>query len=71
MIPAQGKTSLPYRRVEAIAAGAVEGLSEDKGKAVITPGFMNKMTQWMVGMSPRSMATALAGRMMKGKRAET
>lgn len=42
-----------------------------KGKAVVTPGFMNKLTQWMVGAMPRSWATAIAGKMMKGKREGT
>lgn len=53
----------------AVAKIGIKGMY--KGKPVITPGFANKLSQWLVGAVPRSWATATAGRMMKKKRAGT
>jgi hypothetical protein len=39
-----------------------------KGKAVVTPGLVNKMTAFMVKLIPRSAATWMAGLLMQGKR---
>jgi uncharacterized protein len=39
-----------------------------KGKAVVTPGLVNKISAFMVKLIPRSAATWVAGRLMQGKR---
>ena len=60
------KLMMSARKVAAIGLKAM-----DKGKAVVTPGVMNKLSQWTVGAMPRSWATSVAGRMMKSKREDT
>jgi short-subunit dehydrogenase len=57
------KLMMPARQVANIGISAMF-----KGKAVITPGFMNKLSAFMVKLFPRSWSTAVAGRMMSKKR---
>lgn len=60
------KLMMPARQVANIGIKAMF-----KGKTVITPGFMNKLSALMVKLSPRSWATAIAARLMSKKREGT
>lgn len=36
-----------------------------RGKGVVTPGLINKLMEWSVKLSPRSLATAVSGMLMR------